>query len=92
MMVVVPAPDGVKVTEQLPLASEQEGTLKVPAEPLAANDTVPPGVDGLPEAVSATVAVHVDALPTTTLDGAHARVVLLDRRVAVTGALPELVA
>jgi hypothetical protein len=56
----------VKVTEQLPLARMQLGALKVPAA-VVVKLTVPVGVRGVPATVvSATVAVHILAWPTTT--------------------------
>jgi hypothetical protein len=56
----VPTALGVYVTEQLPLLKVQlVAGLKVP-DPELVNETVPVGVDVVPDAVSLTVAVQVD--------------------------------
>jgi len=63
--------------------------LKVPVLPVV-NDTVPVGVTApVPEA-SATVAVHVVAVPTVTLAGVHETVVVLARIVDVSVKVPLL--
>ena len=54
------------MTEQVPLASVHVVALKLPAAPVSVKVTVPVGVLVVPGDVSATVAVHVDAWPTTT--------------------------
>ena len=67
MIVCVPGPTalGVYVTEQLPPDNVQlVPGLKAP-DPELENDTEPVGVELVPEAVSVTVAVHVDPWPTT---------------------------
>jgi sorbitol-specific phosphotransferase system component IIBC len=86
--VSVPVAVGVMVTEQVAEAV-------VPARvhvPPGVNVTVPVGVDVVPVAVSVTVAVHDVACPTNTVDGVHATVVVVVRRLTVTLVLPELVA
>jgi len=59
--------------------------------PPGVNVTVPVGVDVVPVAVSVTVAVHEVAWPMNTVDGVHATVVVVVRRLTVTVALPVLV-
>jgi len=54
--------------------------------------TVPVGVDVVPAAVSVTVAVHDVAWLTNTVDGVHATVVVVVRKLTVTDALPVLLA
>ena len=54
--------------------------------------TVPVGVLVVPAAVSVTVAVHEVAWLMNTVDGVHATVVVVVRRLTVTLALPVLVA
>ena len=81
---VVPAALGVKVTEQLPLTSVQLEALSDPAPPVAVNATDPAGVDDPAPLVSATVAVHVEGVPTATEDGLQTIVVDVDLRVATT--------
>jgi hypothetical protein len=82
----VPAPVGVKVTEQLPVASVQLVVgVNVPvAVPDEVNLTCPVGVLAVPEAVSATVAVHVEPLFVTTDDGVQLTVVEVERPVTVS--------
>ena len=79
-MVWVPPTEGVKFTEQEPLLSVQlvPGEEKAPA-PLLVKLTVPVGVLGVPESVSATVAVQVVVEPPFTGDGKHATLVLVVR-------------
>ena len=48
------------------------------AVPVLVNDTVPPGADGVPEAVSLTKAVHVVAWLTTIAEGEQVTVVEVD--------------
>jgi hypothetical protein len=64
--VTVPAAVAVKVTEHVPLAKVQLAALNEPAAPVELKPTVPVGTLEIPAEVSATVAVHVDATPTTT--------------------------
>jgi putative aminopeptidase FrvX len=70
--------------------------LNDPAESLL-KPTVPVGVTAVPEAVSVTVAVHVEACPTATDPGEHDTPVELERGVIVivwpgTGSVTKLVA
>ena len=53
---------------------------------------MPVGVDVVPAAVSVTVAVHDVAWLTNTVDGVHATVVVVVRKLTVTVADPVLVA
>ena len=55
------------------------------------NVTVPVGVEVVPAAVSVTVAVHDVTWLIATVDGVHATVVVVVRRLTVTVVLPELV-
>jgi len=93
--VSVPAPVGVKVTEQLPMTRLQlVAGVKVPlAVPDELNLTVPVGVLAVPDAVSATVAVQVEPLFVTTDEGAQPTVVEVERpmTVSVNDWLPVLV-
>jgi len=93
--VSVPAPVGVKVTEQLPITRLQLGAgVKVPlAVPEEPNLTVPVGVLAVPDAVSVTVAVQVEPLFVTTDEGAQLTVVEVERpmTVSVNDWLPVLV-
>ena len=83
--------DGVYVTEQLPLPfNVQVAELNAPAA-LLDQLIVPDGVDAVPAAVSVTVAVHVVAVPTATDGGLHTTAVDVDRAVAETEPVPELV-
>ena len=95
MTVSVPAPVGVKVTEQLPMTRLQlVAGVKVPlAVPDELNLTVPVGVLAVPDAVSATVAVQVEPLFVTTDEGAQLIVVEVERpmTVSVNDWLPVLV-
>ena len=61
--------------------------LKVPAL-LLVNVTVPVGVLFVPASESLTVAVHVVETPTGTLLGEQVTLVLVDRVIAVTSAVP----
>jgi len=84
----VPETAGVVLTEHVAVAP-------VPASvqvPPGVNVTVPLGVLVVPVAVSVTVAVQVVACPTTTVDGLHATVVVVVRRLTVTLVDPVLVA
>ena len=82
--------DGVYVTEHRPVASSVQlpPPLNVPLS--VAKCTVPVAVVAPPPAVSATVAVHVDAPSTGTDVGAQLTLVLVDRMMAVVLALPLL--
>lgn len=84
--VSVPAPVGVKVTEQLPVTKLQlVAGVKVPlAVPDELNLTVPDGVLAVPDAVSVTVAVQVEPLFVTTDEGAQLTVVAVERPVTVS--------
>ena len=86
MTVSVPAPVGVKVTEQLPMTRLQlVAGVKVPlAVPDELNLTVPVGVLAVPDAVSATVAVQVEPLFVTTDEGAQPTVVEVERPMTVS--------
>jgi hypothetical protein len=53
--------------------------------------TVPVGVLAVPVSVSETVAVHVDAEPTTTGFGAHDTPVEVERVLTVSRVVPELI-
>ena len=77
-LAVAPVPDSVQVVG-----------LKVPV-PLLVNATVPVGVTAVPPDVSVTVAEQVAAVLTATDEGVHETVVLVERRVTVTVAVPEL--
>jgi len=76
----VPPTEGVKFTEQEPPLSAQlvPGAEKAPA-PLLVKLTVPVGVLGDPESLSATVAVRVLVEPPFTGEGRHATLVLVVR-------------
>jgi len=83
----VPAAVGVTLTEHVAEAV-------VPARvhvPPGVKVTVPVGVLVVPAAVSVTVAVHEDAWLITTVDGVHARVVVVVLGLTVTVVLPVLV-
>jgi hypothetical protein len=85
--VSVPVAVGVVLTVQVADAP-------VPARvqvPPGVNVTVPVGVDVVPAAVSVTVAVQLVACPTITVDGVHATVVVVVRRLTVTVVDPVLV-
>ena len=58
--------------------------LKLPAPPVAVNETDPAGVVAPAPLVSATVAVHCEGVPIGTLDGLQTIVVDVVRSVAVT--------
>lgn len=75
---------GVKLTEQLPPERVQLEVLKLPAPPVALNETDPAGVVAPAPLVSATVAVHCEGVPIGTLDGLQTIVVDVVRSVAVT--------
>ena len=85
-MVSVPVALGVKLTEQVPAAKVQLPAVKVPAA-IVVKLTVPVGVDAVPEDVSATVALQVLALPTTT-GLVHETVVVVERPETVSSAWP----
>ena len=95
MTVSVPAPVGVKVTEQLPMTRLQlVAGVKTPlAVPDELNLTVPVGVLAVPDAVSATVAVQVEPLFIATDEGAQLTIVEVERpmTVSVNDWLPVLV-
>jgi hypothetical protein len=83
-----PAAVGVTLTEHVAEAP-------VPARvhvPPGVKVTVPVGVLVAPVAVSVTVAVHEVAWLMNTVDGVHATVVVVVRRLTVTDVLPLLVA
>ena len=85
MTVSVPAPVGVKVTEQLPVIRLQlVAGVKVPLAVHDVNLTIPVGVLAVPDAVSVTVAVQVDPLFATTDDGAQLSDVEVERPVTVS--------
>lgn len=86
MTVSLPAPVGVKVTEQLPVTRLQlVAGVKVPvAVPDEVNLTVPVGVLAVPDPVSVTVTVHVEPLFVTTDEGAQLTVVEVERPVTVS--------
>jgi hypothetical protein len=69
-MVSEPEALGVKFTEHVPLERVQEVWSKPPA-PEAAHETVPEGVEPLPDEVSVTVAVQEVLEPVFTADGVH---------------------
>ena len=91
--VEVPVADGVNVTVHLPALNVQDGALNVPAAPVLVQETVPVGVVGVPGEMSATVAVHDVALPTTVVEDAQTTVVLVALGLTViakdVGPLPE---
>ncbi len=77
------------------MLTEHVADAPVPASvqvPPGVKVTVPVGVDVVPAAVSVTVAVHDVAWLTNTVDGVHATVVVVVRKLTVTDALPVLVA
>jgi len=74
---------GVKLTEQLPPERVQLEVLKLPAPPVAVNET-DAGVVAPAPLVSPTVAVHCEGVPIGTLDGLQTIVVDVVRSVAVT--------
>ena len=77
------------------MLTEHVADAPVPASvqvPPGVKVTVPVGVDVVPAAVSVTVAVHDVAWLTNTVDGVHATVVVVVRKLTVTEALPVLVA
>ena len=86
--VLEPSSVGVYVTEQRPLSSVQ----LVPSRksPLPLKLTVPVAVVAPAPEESVTVAVHVVATFSATLFGEQLTLVVVDRMVAVTGALPVL--
>jgi len=88
-MVAVPAAVPVKVTEHEPEASVHVVALKVPVEPVLDHVTVPVGVLVVPAAMSVTVAVQVEACPTTTGE-VHETAVAVVRRFTVMFAVPLL--
>jgi hypothetical protein len=84
--VSVPAPVGVKVTEQLPMTRLQlVAGVKVPlVVPDELNLTIPVGVLAVPDAVSVTVAVQVEPLFVTTDEGAQLTAVEVERPMTVS--------
>jgi len=77
------------------MLTEHVADAPVPARvqvPPGVKVTVPVGVDVVPAAVSVTVAVHDVAWLTNTVDGVHATVVVVVRKLTVTDALPVLLA
>ncbi len=77
------------------MLTEHVADAPVPASvqvPPGVKVTVPVGVDVVPAAVSVTVAVHDVAWLTNTVDGVHATVVVVVRKLTVTDALPVLLA
>ncbi len=91
MTVTVPVAVAVKVTEQVPAAKVQLAALNEPAAPVEVKATVPVGTVEIPAEVSATVAVQVEATPTTTGD-VHEIVVEVVLGLTVMLPVPELVA
>ncbi len=87
--VTVPVAVAVNVTEQVPAANVQLAGLNEPAAPVDVNDTVPVGTLVIPADVSATVAVHVEATPTTTGE-VHEIVVEVVLGLTVMLPVPEL--
>ena len=90
MIVAVPAAVPVKVTEHVPAAKVQLAALKVPADPVDVNATVPVGVLVVPAAVSVTVVVQVVATLIATVAGMHETAVEVVRRLTTTLAVPLL--
>lgn len=88
VMDAVPVVVELNVTEQLPPTKVHVEELKVPRP--VDHVTVPVGVVGLPTLVSATVAVHVEDWPMSTLDGVQVTVVLVLRGLTVMVAEPVL--
>jgi hypothetical protein len=84
--VSVPAPVGVNVTEQLPVANVQlVAGVNVPlVVPDEVNLTCPVGVLAVPVAVSVNVAVQIDPLFATTDEGAQLTLVEVERPVTVS--------
>jgi hypothetical protein len=96
-MVSLPAVLGVKVTlhcaeAPVPVIVQLVG-LKVPVTPVTDHETVPVGVVGVAN-VSVTVAVHVLACPTATVEGVQLTVTLTPwtAPVKVTVVVPLLIA
>jgi len=81
--------DPVNVTEHEPDTSVHVGALNVPAAPALDQVTVPVGVVVGATEVSVTVAVHVDACPTTT-GVVHVTTVAVVLALTVIEPLPEL--
>ncbi len=87
----------MKVTEQVPAADRVHGEPEMLPEPplvpgFTTKATVPAGVVAPRPAVSATVAVHIEATPTVTVVG-QVTPVEVERGVGVTAVdVPELVA
>ena len=81
------------MTEQLAVVpvceSEHSVALNVPG-PLLVQFTVPIGADGVPVALSATIAVHVVGCPIWTEVGEHLTVVEVVRGLTVKVVFPEL--
>lgn len=74
---------------QLPAESKHVEGARSPA-PLTVKITIPVGVDWVPEAVSATVAVQVEIWLTFGFEGMQAAVVDVDLAVRVSWKTPEL--
>jgi hypothetical protein len=77
------------------MLTEHVADAPVPARvhvPPGVKVTVPAGVDVVPAAVSVTVAVQDVACAMKTVDGVHATVVVVVRKLTVTVVLPVLVA
>ncbi len=89
--VTAPLAVPVNVTEQVPNAKVQLVGLNVPAAPVLENATLPVGVDVVPAAVSATVAVQVEPCAMKTGE-VHDTVVLVVLRLTVMDDVPLLVA
>jgi hypothetical protein len=85
VILTVPAPIGVNVTEQLPVFRLQlvAGLKDPPVVPAEVNLTVPVGVLAVPDPVSATVAVQVEPLLASTDEGAQLTIVELGRPITV---------
>ncbi len=71
----------------LPLRQIIHDRLKLPAA-LDNDETVPPGIEGIPPEVSVTVAMHIEEVPATT-GVPHETVVAVARFVAVTDVAPD---
>jgi hypothetical protein len=84
LSMTVPELVGLNEAEQLEvvaftLASVQGAPVKLPvAVPVLLNDTVPPGAEAVPDAVSLTKAVQLIACATTTEDGEQVTAVIVD--------------
>src|SRR3979490_2413044 len=87
--VTVPVAVAVKDTEHEPAVRVQLVGVNEPVAPVDVNATVPVGVVAVPGEVSVTVAVQVEAWPTTTGE-VQETAVAVARRLTVMLLLPEL--